>query len=87
MFKPERFWGSNIMDIRGQDNFELVLFGIGRRICPAISLAMRTVPIMLGSLLNSFDWIVEGDNDLDPEEKSGLIVGKLRPLRLVTISL
>ncbi|XP_055811920.1 geraniol 8-hydroxylase-like [Solanum dulcamara] len=86
-FKPERFWGSNNMDIRGQDDFELIPFGVGRRMCPAISLAMRTVPIMLGSLLNSFDWVVEGDNDLDAEEKSGLIVSKLRPLRLVPISL
>uniref|UniRef100_A0A0V0HIL5 Putative ovule protein n=1 Tax=Solanum chacoense TaxID=4108 RepID=A0A0V0HIL5_SOLCH len=87
VFKPERFWGSNVMDIRGQDDFKLVPFGVGRRMCPAISLAMRTVPIMLGSLLNSFDWVVEGDDYLDVEEKSGLIVGKLRPLRLVPISL
>ncbi|MCD7466180.1 hypothetical protein HAX54_002624 [Datura stramonium] len=87
LFKPERFWGSNNMDIRGQDDFKLIPFGVGRRICPAISLAMRTVSTMLGSLLNSFDWVVEGDNDLDAEEKSGLIVGKLHPLRLVPISL
>ncbi|XP_015087518.1 geraniol 8-hydroxylase-like [Solanum pennellii] len=87
VFKPERFWGSNVMDIRGQDDFKLIPFGVGRRMCPAISLAMRTVPIMLGSLLNSFDWVVEGNDDLDAEEKSGLIVDKLRPLRLVSISL
>ncbi|XP_016566591.1 geraniol 8-hydroxylase [Capsicum annuum] len=87
VFKPERFWGLNDMDIRGQDDFKLIPFGVGRRMCPAVSLAMRTLPTMLGSLLNSFDWVVEGDDDLDAKEKSGLIVGKLRPLRLVPISL
>ncbi|MCD7466179.1 hypothetical protein HAX54_002623 [Datura stramonium] len=86
-FKPERFWGSNNMDVRGQDDFKFIPFGVGRRICPAISLAMRTILTMLGSLLNSFDWVVEGDDDFDAEEKSGHIVGKLRPLRLVPISL
>ncbi|KAH0635010.1 hypothetical protein KY284_037796 [Solanum tuberosum] len=87
VFKPERFWGLNNMDIRGQDDFKLIPFGVGRRMCPATSLAMRTLTTMLGSLLNSFDWVAEGDDDLDAEEKSGLILGKLRPLRLVPISL
>lgn len=54
--------------------------------CPAIFLAVRTITTMLDSLLNSFDWVIEGNDDLDAEEKSGLIVGKLHPLRLVPIS-
>ncbi|KAJ6381652.1 hypothetical protein OIU77_030344 [Salix suchowensis] len=39
-FKPERFLGSNI-EYRGQ-NFELIPFGAGRRICVGMSLAHRT---------------------------------------------
>lgn len=87
-FKPERFWGSE-MDVRGQD-FELIPFGTGRRICPGLPLATRTVSVMLGSLLNSFDWKPEGDiapEDLDVEEKFGITLARSRPLRAVPIPL
>ncbi|KAM7510305.1 hypothetical protein LguiB_009180 [Lonicera macranthoides] len=52
-FKPERFLGSKI-DVRGQD-FELIPFAAGRRICPGLLLAIRMVPVMLGSMINLFD--------------------------------
>ncbi|MCD7447399.1 hypothetical protein HAX54_028471 [Datura stramonium] len=87
-FKPERFWGSK-MDVRGQD-FELIPFGAGRRICPGLPLAIRTLSVMLGSLLNSFDWKAEGDiapEDLDVEEKIGITLARSRPLRAVPIPL
>ncbi|KAL8124830.1 hypothetical protein AgCh_012475 [Apium graveolens] len=46
-FQPERFLDSEV-DVKGQD-FELIPFGAGRRICPGLPLAMRMVPVMLGS--------------------------------------
>ncbi|GLJ32251.1 hypothetical protein SUGI_0649060 [Cryptomeria japonica] len=56
-FMPERFLeGENSkIDYRGQD-FELIPFGAGRRICPAIHLASRMVSFVLASLLHSFEW-------------------------------
>ncbi|KAG5588684.1 hypothetical protein H5410_049118 [Solanum commersonii] len=57
VFKPERFLSSNL-NMRGQD-FELISFGAGQRICPGLPLALRMVPVMLGSLLNSFNWKLE----------------------------
>lgn len=76
-FNPQRFLGSEV-DVRGRD-FELIPFGAGRRICPGLPLAMRLVPVMLGSLINSFDWKVEG----------GKVVTmvKAQPLRAVPIPL
>ncbi|XP_060181662.1 geraniol 8-hydroxylase-like [Lycium barbarum] len=53
VFKPERFWNSDL-DMQGKD-FELIPFGMGRRICPGLPLALRMVPVMLGSILNSFN--------------------------------
>ncbi|GLJ32252.1 hypothetical protein SUGI_0649080 [Cryptomeria japonica] len=54
---PERFLeGENSkIDYRGQD-FELISFGAGRRICPAIHLASRMASFVLASLLHSFEW-------------------------------
>ncbi|KAF3662232.1 Geraniol 8-hydroxylase [Capsicum annuum] len=85
-FKPERFWGSKL-DVRGQD-FEVIPFGAGRRICPGLPLAARTLTVMLGSLLNSFDWKPEGDikpEDLDVEEKFGITLARSSPLLAVPL--
>lgn len=87
-FKPERFWDLK-MDVRGQD-FEVIPFGAGRRICPGLPLATRTLSVMLGSLLNSFDWKAEGDiapEDLDVEEKFGITLARSHPLLAVPIPL
>lgn len=47
LFKPERFLNSNI-SYKGQ-NYELLPFGDGRRMCPGLSLADHTLPLILGS--------------------------------------
>ncbi|XP_047315532.1 geraniol 8-hydroxylase-like [Impatiens glandulifera] len=85
-FKPERFIDSKI-DVRGQD-FELIPFGGGRRICLGLSLAMRILTTMLGSLINSFDWKIDGEikpENLDIDEKFGITLQKANPLRAVPI--
>ncbi|XAR57833.1 Geraniol 8-hydroxylase [Bertholletia excelsa] len=87
-FMPERFLESEI-DVRGRD-FELIPFGSGRRICPGLPLAMLIVQAMVGSLLNSFDWKLEGGiapEDLDMEEKFGITLQKAQPLRAIPIPL
>ncbi|OIT01834.1 PREDICTED: geraniol 8-hydroxylase-like [Nicotiana attenuata] len=85
VFKPERFWSSEL-DVRGKD-FELIPFGAGRRICPGLPLAaLRMVPVMVGSLLNSFNWKPEGGikpEELDMEEKFGITLAKACPLRAI----
>ncbi|KAK4732945.1 hypothetical protein R3W88_025933 [Solanum pinnatisectum] len=81
VFKPERFQSLEL-DVRGND-FELIPFGAGRRICPGLPLALRMVPVMLGSMLNSFNWKLESGiapKDLDMNEKFGFITPKAHPL-------
>ena len=81
---PERYLGSTV-DFRGAD-FELLPFGVGRRICPGMTLATRMVHLMLASLLHQFKWSlpIELERDeIDMEDKFGLTLTKVVPLRIV----
>nr|AJD25180.1 cytochrome P450 CYP76A36 [Salvia miltiorrhiza] len=80
-FKPERFLGSG-RDYKGQ-NFELIPFGAGRRICAGIPLAHRMLHLVLGNLLHEFEWGVDEVGRkamMDERERMGVTVRKLVPL-------
>ncbi|KAG9149552.1 hypothetical protein Leryth_014329 [Lithospermum erythrorhizon] len=88
IFWPDRFLKSNI-DVRGHD-FELIPFGSGRRSCPGLPLAYRMVPVMLGSLLNSFEWKLQSgitQEQLDMVEKDGVVLQMEKPLQAIPIPL
>ncbi|XP_065856393.1 iridoid oxidase-like [Euphorbia lathyris] len=83
-FKPERFLGSNIQ-YRGQ-NFELLPFGSGRRICVGYPLAHQITHLTIASLLHCFDWEIESKSiaeAMDINERLGLTVRKLIPLKAI----
>ncbi|CAI8600436.1 unnamed protein product [Vicia faba] len=87
-FVPERFFNSEI-DFKGH-HFELIPFGSGRRICPGLPLAIRMLPLMLGSLVNCFDWRLEDGlnvDDLNKEDEYGITLEKSQPVRIVPIKL
>ncbi|CAH2066264.1 unnamed protein product [Thlaspi arvense] len=86
MFLPERFIDSNI-DTKGQ-HFELLPFGGGRRICPAIYMGTTMVEFGLANMLYNFNWeLPEGMvvEDIDMEEAPGLTVSKKNHLLLVPV--
>lgn len=85
-FMPERFLGSDV-DVRGQD-FELIPFGGGRRICPGLPLATRMLHLMLGSLLNAFNWRLEDGvtvENMNMEDKFGITVQRAQPVKAVAV--
>ncbi|KAI7737101.1 hypothetical protein M8C21_013309 [Ambrosia artemisiifolia] len=87
-FKPERFLDCQI-DVRGQD-FELIPFGAGRRICPGMPLALSTIHMMLGSLPNNFDWKLDSNvhpKELDMTERFGITLQIANPISVVPIPL
>ncbi|EXC34114.1 (S)-N-methylcoclaurine 3'-hydroxylase isozyme 1 [Morus notabilis] len=83
-FKPERFLNSSL-DFKGT-NFEYLPFGAGRRICPGQPLASKQVPLIVASLVHSFDWSLPNGKDpkeLDMAEKYDINMLKKEPLLVV----
>jgi len=85
-FEPERFMGKDI-DVKGRD-YELTPFGGGRRICPGLPLAVKTVSLMLASLLYSFDWKLPNgvvSEDLDMDETFGITLHRTNTLYAIPV--
>ncbi|KAM1050123.1 hypothetical protein ACFX13_032645 [Malus domestica] len=67
-FRPERFFTTHsYIDIKGQD-FELIPFGSGRRMCAGIALALRIMPLTLASLLHGFEIATPTGEPVDMRE-------------------
>ncbi|KAL6593911.1 hypothetical protein ACP70R_048812 [Stipagrostis hirtigluma subsp. patula] len=74
VFRPERF------EHGGAEGKFMMPFGMGRRKCPGENLAMRTMGLVLGVLLQCFDWRKVGDEEVDMTTGSGTIMFKAVPL-------
>ncbi|KAG5061139.1 hypothetical protein JHK87_002168 [Glycine soja] len=82
-FKPERFLTSHKdVDVKGQ-NYELIPFGSGRRVCPGSSLALRVVHMALARLLHSFNVASPSNQAVDMTESIGLTNLKATPLEVL----
>nr|AVQ09749.1 cytochrome P450-3 [Plagiochasma appendiculatum] len=82
-FNPGRFLGSAI-DVKGQ-NFELLPFGAGRRMCVGYNLGLMTVENGLAQILHTCDIsLPEGmtPKDVSMEEQSGASVTRADTLKL-----
>ncbi|ESQ39190.1 hypothetical protein EUTSA_v10001412mg [Eutrema salsugineum] len=85
-FEPERFLVREI-DVKGKD-FKLIPFGSGRRMCPGISMALKTMCMVLASLLYCFDWKLQNGvvpQNMDMSEVFGLTLHKAKSLYVVPI--
>ncbi|XP_042948674.1 cytochrome P450 71AP13-like [Carya illinoinensis] len=83
-FQPERFMGSTV-DFKGQ-HFELIPFGVGRRICPGITFGTAVIELALAQLLHSFDWYLPPGTtaeNFDMKEVFGITTHRISDLTLV----
>ncbi|CAF2124935.1 unnamed protein product [Brassica rapa subsp. narinosa] len=86
-FRPERHLDSSV-DFRGQD-FELIPFGAGRRICPAISFAVVLNEVVLATLVHQFDWrlpVESTEDQTNVAESTGLAIHRMFPLYAIASS-
>ncbi|KAL0330184.1 UNVERIFIED_CONTAM: Ferruginol synthase [Sesamum radiatum] len=85
-FQPERFLDSTI-DYKGQD-YELVPFGSGRRICPGMPLANRMLHVTMATLIHNFDWKLEPGKKLESlycKELFGIALRRAVPLKVIPV--
>nr|ADK56126.1 putative flavonoid 3'-hydroxylase [Coreopsis grandiflora] len=84
-FQPARFMPGGEKpnaDVKGND-FEVIPFGAGRRICAGMSLGLRMVQLLTATLVQAFDWELANGlepADLNMEEAYGLTLQRAAPL-------
>ena len=86
-FLPERFVAGGAqaeIDVRGQQ-FDLIPFGSGRRMCPGMTLALGVLELTLASLAHWFEWEVH--EPIDMRERFGIAVTREQPLYATPIKI
>ncbi|KAH6824388.1 Cytochrome P450 superfamily protein [Perilla frutescens var. hirtella] len=84
-FRPERFLMGGEkpnVDVRGND-FELIPFGSGRRVCAGMNLGIRMVQLLIATMVHAFDFeLTNGQlaQDLNMEEAYGITLQRADPL-------
>ncbi|GMJ02644.1 cytochrome P450, family 82, subfamily C, polypeptide 4 [Hibiscus trionum] len=82
-FRPQRFLTSHKdVDYRGQ-NFELIPFSSGRRMCPGVSFAAKMLELVVASVVQGFELKTPLDEAVDMSESIGLTNLKASPLQLL----
>jgi len=76
-FKPERF---DFEDGQQADKHGFIPFGMGRRACPGSGLALRTLSLTLGSLIQCFEWKRIGTEEVNMTEGRGTLLPMAIPL-------
>ncbi|KAH7665300.1 isoflavone 2'-hydroxylase protein [Dioscorea alata] len=74
-FKPERF-----LNNEGKEKGKIMAFGLGRRRCPGEGLALRLVALVVGTLVQCFEWERVDGMEIDMDEGVGQTMPKAKPL-------
>ncbi|XP_075646179.1 cytochrome P450 77A3-like [Castanea sativa] len=87
-FDPERFVsGKEDADMTGVTGVKMMPFGVGRRICPGLSMATVHVHLMLARMVQEFEWSAyPPGNELDFAGKLEFTVVMKNPLRAMVKS-
>lgn len=83
-FKPERFLAGGEghgVDITGSKDLKMMPFGVGRRICPGLNLALLHLEYFVANLIRKFDWKQVDGEQIDFTEKDEFTTVMKNPLR------
>ncbi|KAJ1254423.1 hypothetical protein BS78_K063300 [Paspalum vaginatum] len=83
-FAPERFLeggdGAGV-DMTGTKGIRMMPFGVGRRICAGLSIAMLHLEYFVANMVREFEWKEAPDHEVEFEEKREFTVVMKKPLR------
>ncbi|KAK8644088.1 hypothetical protein V6N13_123404 [Hibiscus sabdariffa] len=87
-FKPERFLsnggtakGMEAFDISGGREIKMMPFGVGRRICPGLALAMLHLEYFVANLIWKFKWSAVNGDAVELSEKLEFTTVMMYPLK------
>lgn len=88
-FRPERFLeggdGAHV-DVTGTRGVKMAPFGVGRRICPAMTLGTLHVNLLLARMVQAFKWLPVPNAPPDPTETFAFTVVMKNPLKAVILA-
>ncbi|MCO5550092.1 hypothetical protein L7F22_003571 [Adiantum nelumboides] len=80
IFCPDKFLSDGVPDLRGH-HFEFLPFGIGRRGCLGMSMALTLVPFVVANLIKIFNWEIPSWVTLDISKEADAVTAPLaKPL-------
>ncbi|CAL5064903.1 unnamed protein product [Urochloa decumbens] len=83
-FLPERFLpggdGEGV-DVTGTKGIRMMPFGVGRRICAGLSVAMLHLEYFVANMARDFEWLEVPGHEVDFAEKNEFTVVMKKPLR------
>lgn len=79
-FKPERFLGGDF-DITGSREIKMMPFGVGRRICPGLGLAILHLEYFVANLVWKFEWKAVNGDEVDLSEKQEFTTVMKNPVK------
>ncbi|XP_038970732.1 cytochrome P450 89A2-like [Phoenix dactylifera] len=88
-FKPERFLAGGSgegVDITGSREIKMMPFGVGRRMCPGLGLAMLHLEYFVANLVREFEWKAVDGEAVDLSENFEFTVVMKNPLRARILS-
>ncbi|KAL2571523.1 hypothetical protein AAZX31_17G014900 [Glycine max] len=82
-FRPERFMsGDGVeVDVTGTKGVRMMPFGVGRRICPAWTLGILHINLLLAKMVQAFHWLPNPNAPPDPTETFAFTVVMKNPLK------
>ncbi|CAL5064895.1 unnamed protein product [Urochloa decumbens] len=82
-FSPERFLpggdGEGV-DVTGTKEIRMMPFGVGRRICPGLGVAMLHLEYFVANMVRDFEWMEVPGHEVDFTEKNEFTVVMKKPL-------
>ncbi|KAF6983721.1 hypothetical protein CFC21_001849 [Triticum aestivum] len=83
-FSPDRFLPGGAgegVDVTGNREIKMMPFGVGRRICAGLGIAMLHLEYFVASMVREFEWQEVAGEEVDFAEKNEFTVVMKKPLR------